>query len=148
MFAPLAEVALSEMLSVLRPGGRIAFSTWPAELLTGKILALTGRYLAPPVGISPPPLWGDPKIISERFTQKVSGISFEREMLLTPTISPQHLSLFLETTVGPLAKLVQMLKDDQVKLKAFRSELLQLVSEFFVNNTVRQHYIMTKATKI
>ena len=35
MFAPRAEVATREMLRVLKPAGRIAFSTWPPELLTG-----------------------------------------------------------------------------------------------------------------
>src|SRR5215471_17857484 len=32
MFAPRPELAVAEMLRVLRPGGRIAFSTWPPEL--------------------------------------------------------------------------------------------------------------------
>ncbi|MBI2604511.1 MAG: class I SAM-dependent methyltransferase, partial [Deltaproteobacteria bacterium] len=31
MFAPRPQVAVSEMLRVLKPGGRIAFSTWPPE---------------------------------------------------------------------------------------------------------------------
>ena len=40
MFAPRPEVAVREMLRVLRPGGTLAFSTWPPELFTGKIFAL------------------------------------------------------------------------------------------------------------
>lgn len=33
MFAPRPEVAIAEMLRMLRPGGTIAFSTWPPEQL-------------------------------------------------------------------------------------------------------------------
>ena len=36
MFAPRPEVAVSEMLRVLKPGGTIAFSTWPPELFVGR----------------------------------------------------------------------------------------------------------------
>ncbi|MGQ0534567.1 MAG: class I SAM-dependent methyltransferase, partial [Methanobacteriota archaeon] len=35
MFAPRPEVAVKEMLRVLRPGGTLAFATWPPELFTG-----------------------------------------------------------------------------------------------------------------
>ena len=40
MFAPRPEVALDEMLRVLKPGGMIAFSTWPPELYVGRTFAL------------------------------------------------------------------------------------------------------------
>ena len=67
MFAPRPEVAVSEMLRVLEPGGTIAFATWPPELFTGRMFAVTARYApAPPPGVAPPPQWGDPRIVSER----------------------------------------------------------------------------------
>ena len=45
MFAPRPEIALKEMLRVLKPGGVIAFSTWPPELLTGRLFILTGNMV-------------------------------------------------------------------------------------------------------
>src|SRR5881628_248600 len=39
MFAPRPEVAIGEMLRVLKPGGTIAFSTWPPELFMGRMFA-------------------------------------------------------------------------------------------------------------
>src|SRR6266853_2295024 len=47
IFAPRPDVAIAEMLRVLKPGKTIAFSTWPPELCIGRLFALTGRYLPP-----------------------------------------------------------------------------------------------------
>src|SRR5467141_3990924 len=47
MFAPRPDVAVAEMLRVLKPGGTIAFSTWPPELFVGRMFALVGRYMPP-----------------------------------------------------------------------------------------------------
>src|SRR5262249_29790929 len=48
IFAPRPDVVLSEMLRVLRPGGTIAFSTWPPELFMGQTFVLVSRYAPPP----------------------------------------------------------------------------------------------------
>src|SRR5205085_2258788 len=37
IFAPRPEVAVAEMLRVLKPGGTVAFATWPPELLIGRM---------------------------------------------------------------------------------------------------------------
>lgn len=59
IFAPRPEVAVAQMLRVLKPGGKIAFATWPPELFTGRMFMITARY-APP-GLAPPPQWGRPQ---------------------------------------------------------------------------------------
>ena len=46
MLAPRPEIAVAEMLRVLKPSGTIAFSTWPPELLIGCLFALTGCEIA------------------------------------------------------------------------------------------------------
>src|ERR1043165_3672872 len=48
MFAPRPEVAVREMLRVLKPGGTLAFSTWPPECLVGRTSGVTARYAPPP----------------------------------------------------------------------------------------------------
>jgi len=48
MFAPRPNVVLGEMLRVLKPGGTIAFSTWPPELLIGSSFRLVASYMPPP----------------------------------------------------------------------------------------------------
>jgi SAM-dependent methyltransferase len=42
MFAPRAEVAIAEMRRVLKPGGRIAFATWPPEEAVGRFFMFVG----------------------------------------------------------------------------------------------------------
>jgi len=48
MFAPRPHVVVSEMLRVLKPGGTIAFSTWPPELYIGRMFILISRNMPPP----------------------------------------------------------------------------------------------------
>src|SRR6185369_2183003 len=60
MFAPRPNMAIAEMLRVLKPGGTIAFATWPPELLIGSSFRLVASYMPPPPpGVSPPPQWVD-----------------------------------------------------------------------------------------
>ena len=59
MFAPRPDVAVAEMRRVLKPGGRIAFATWPPEHFVGRLFAFVGKNSPPPPpGAAPPPQWG------------------------------------------------------------------------------------------
>ena len=148
MFAPRPDVAVREMLRVLKPGGRIAFSTWPPEGFTGRMFALGGRYLPPPPpGVSPPPEWGDPNLVRQRLGDAVSELHFERELMLTPALSRTHVRQMMEATAGPLTKLVGLLQGEPERLARFRAEFDALVGEYVVANGVRQHYLMSRAVK-
>src|SRR5437879_6981098 len=45
IFAPRPEIAIKEMLRVLKRGGLIAFNTWPPELFIGRMFGLTVSYM-------------------------------------------------------------------------------------------------------
>lgn len=147
MFAPRPEVAMGEMLRVLKPGGRIAFSTWPPELFIGRMFNLVGQYLPPPPGVPPVSLWGEPNVVRERLGDKVTDLVFEREAMYVPALSPQHVRASFEATAAPVVKLVQNLKDDPARLARFRSELEALIASYTRHNLVRQQYLMTYAVK-
>ena len=150
MFAPRPEVATAEMLRVLKPGGTIAFSTWPPELLVGRLFALTGRYLPPPpAGVAPPPLWGDPTVIRERLGSAVKDLSFDRGQMTVPSLSAQHLRALTESGGGPMRRVVGLLStSDPDRLAAFRAEYDAIVADYLDDNLVRQSFLMTRATKI
>ena len=150
MFAPRPDVAVAEMIRVLKPGGTIAFSTWPPELLLGRVFALVGRYLPPPLpGVPPPTQWGDANIIRQRLGSAVKDMVFDTMVMLVSTLSLKHYRTFTEKTAGPVPKVVESLSvRDPAKLAAFRSEYEALASEYFEDNVIRQGYMMTRATKI
>lgn len=150
IFAPRPDVALNEMLRVVKTGGTIAFSTWPPELFVGRTFALLSRYLPPPPpGIAPPTLWGDPNVVRERLGALVRELLFDRATMVVASLSPQHHREVTERTAGPVMKLVDGLRTaDPEKLARFRQEYEALAMEYFRDNTMRQGYLMTRATKI
>lgn len=151
MFAPRHEVVTKEMLRVLRPGGVIAFNTWPPEVGLGPLFALVGSYSPPlPPGVSPSPQWGDVGIVKQRLGNAVRDLRFDRGTMLFPTVSPGHYRVTLEQTSGTVVKLVERLRGDPQTLAKFRSEVEALVGELFEpeQNVVRLDYLMTRAVKV
>lgn len=151
MFGPRPEVATAEMLRVLKPGGRIAFSTWPPEHGMGRLFALLGSYLpSPPAGAptpAPPVQWGDPNIVRARLGNFVSEIRFDRGIAVAPTLSPLHTLAFLEATFGPLTKLLAAMQSQPERVAGVRAEVLGIVSQVFAGNAMRQQFLMTRAVK-
>ena len=147
MFAPRPDVAIGQMLRVLKPGGTIAFSTWPPEHFVGQTFALIGKHVPPPPAAAPPPQWGDPNIVRQRLGDRVFDIVFDRGVMIVPALSPQHYRKVLEETLGPIVKLVATLQGEPAKLAAFRAELETFLNRYIQDNTLPQHFLMTRATK-
>jgi len=146
MFAPRPEVAIAEMRRVLKPGGRIAFGTWPPEHFVGRFFALVGRHSPPPPpGASPPPQWGNPGIITERLASGFEAPFFERGTMTIPALSVSHSRVFLERSVGPMQKLVEALAKEPEKLAALRSEYEALAQPYYWDNLIHQDYLLTRA---
>lgn len=150
MFAPRPDVVIKEMLRVLKPGGCIAFSTWPPELMVGKNFMVMGKYMPPPPpGVSPPVQWGDPNIVRERLGNAVKNLEFTRDTMYVQALSPQHGRLFMEKNFGPMNKLLGALDaSDPAKAAALRRELDELTEPYFHENQVRQDFLITRATKV
>lgn len=151
MFAPRPAVALKEMLRVLRPGGRIAFSTWPPEHFTGRMFSFIASYVPPPPpGVeppSPPALWGDPNVVRQRLGDAVRDLRFSRDMLIMPMLSIQHFRMAQEKTIGPLTRVVAALHGDPEGLARLRAEFEAMAEEVFDDNAVHMPFLMTRATK-
>mgnify|MGYP006272891589 CR=1 FL=1 len=149
MFAPRPERAVSEMLRVLRPGGTIAFATWPPELFVGRMFALVARYMPPlPSEIAPPPAWGDPAVVRHRLGSDVRDLVFDRDTMAVATLSLAHFRRLTERTAGPVLRLVEMLgQTDLDRLAAFRREYDALADEYYDGNVLRQGYLLARGLR-
>jgi len=149
MFAPRPDVVMSEMRRVLKPHGRIAFATWPPEHLVGRIFAFVARHSPPaPAGSSPPPQWGNTGVIGERLSGRFAAPFHERGVMWVPAMSVEHFRVFMESSVGPMQKLVESLADEPATLAKLRAEFEALAGAYHADNVVRQDYLLTRAQAV
>jgi SAM-dependent methyltransferase len=148
MFAPRHDVAVSEMLRVLKPGGMIAFATWPGEQLIGRMFGLNAKYVPPPPGIVSPVQWGDVAIVRQRLGESVKHLHAERGIMGIPALTPRHLRLFLEAKTGPFIQTVKALQQDPAKLESWRNEIEEMMGEYLHDNVVRHEYLLIRAIKV
>jgi SAM-dependent methyltransferase len=148
MFAPRADVTAREMLRVLRPGGRIAFSTWHPEVGLGHMFAVAGKYNPPPPGVTPPGAWGTTGFVREKLGVGVKDLVFDHGTMLFSTLTVAHWRTLMEQTAGPLIRILQMFGNDPPKLAAFRAELDAAMAPYFRDNIMHLDFLMSRATKV
>src|SRR3954447_9445713 len=74
MFTPDHERAAAELIRVCKRGGKIGLASWTPEGFIGQLFKTIGKYLAPPIGIKSPALWGTRARIAELFEPHASSI--------------------------------------------------------------------------
>lgn len=151
IFAPRHQVAADELLRVLKPGGTVAFSTWPPDLITGRIFGALTPFLPPPppgMALEPPTRWGEPAYVRQRLGDRVKDVVFDTHTMTVPALSPGHLVDLLERSVGPVRMAAGMLKDKPRELQALRRALAEAIAPYRADNVVRHDYLLTRATKV
>jgi SAM-dependent methyltransferase len=149
MFAPRPGVTLSEMRRVLKPGGRIAFATWPPEHFFGRLFGFVRKYSPPPpTGAAPSMQWGNPAIVTERLGSGFEPPFFARGVLQFPALSLPHFREFTERSLGPMQKLIETFANDQARLAALRAEFEEVARPYYVGNMIRQDYLLTRANAL
>jgi SAM-dependent methyltransferase len=146
IFAPRPEIAVAEIRRVLKSDGRVAFATWPPEDFVGAIFAFIGRNSPPPpAGAAPPAQWGNPTVVTDRLGKSFEAPFFRRGTMTFPALSINHYRLFMETSVGPMQKLIESLASDPKKLLGIRAEFEALAQPYYWENEVHQDYLLTRA---
>jgi ubiquinone/menaquinone biosynthesis C-methylase UbiE len=148
MFAPQPEVALREMLRVLKPKGTIAFTTWPPESSIGQMFGLIGKYMPPPPGVAPPFQWGEVETVRQRLGSAVKDVRFYRGIVEFTALSPQHYRYDMSRTSAPYIALRESLRSDPSKLAQLEDQIDRVFADYFHDNAVRLEYLQTRATKI
>ena len=81
MFAARPERAASELIRVVRPGGRIAMANWTPMGFIGEMLKTTQHYAPAPVGVLSPLQWGTEYAVRERLGPGTSSIEFRQRLI-------------------------------------------------------------------
>lgn len=145
MFAPQPEVTIREMLRVLRPGGRIAFTTWPPEHATGAMFRVLGQYVPPQPGIPSPLEWGIPQVVRQRLGDAVEGLVFERDAVRFYALSAAHFWHIFATFYGPAIRAIEAVGADRVE--ALSRGAVDALLPFFRDNAMHMDYLLTRAVK-
>lgn len=82
MFAPHHQRSADELVRVCRAGGTIGLLSWTPDGLIGQMFATMKPFAAaPPLGVSPPPLWGSADHVRKLLGDRVTDIHTERRTL-------------------------------------------------------------------
>lgn len=119
MFAPRPERVASELTRVCRPGGTIAMGNWTPEGFIGTMFKTFSRFIAPP-GMPAPVLWGDERVVSERFGAQVSDLRLNRvNYRFDYPFGPADVVEFFRQNYGPTTRAFASLgESDRAALRA------------------------------
>jgi SAM-dependent methyltransferase len=101
MFAPDQAKAASELLRVVRPGGRIGMANWTPAGSVGTMFKTIAEHAPPPPGLDSPLLWGTEERLRELFGDGITELRVESRNSRQPFRSPDHYIEFFRTYFGP-----------------------------------------------
>lgn len=128
MFAPDQARAASEMLRVVRPGGRIGLANWTPDGLIGRLFKVVGAHVPPPAGLRSPALWGTEAHLAELFGAGAAHIRTERRHFAFRYRSAEHFLQVFRDLYGPTHKAFAAL--DATGQAALARDILALLAEF------------------
>ena len=126
MFAPDQEKAAGELLRVCRPGGKIGLANWTPEGFIGSMFRTMGKYVSPPPGIKPPPLWGTEQRLRELLGEGVASLEMNKRSYTWRYPSAGYFVEYFRSYYGPTLKAFDSLDEDgQEALAEDLEELLE-----------------------
>lgn len=128
MFAPDHARCASEMLRVVRDGGRIALANWTPEGFVGQLFKTVGAHVPPPAGVQSPALWGTESHLADLFGERAAKIQATRKMFNFRYASPQHFVQVFRDFYGPTFRAFAAL--DPAGQQALEKDILALLGRF------------------
>jgi len=101
MFTSRHSRSASEILRVVRRGGRIGLASWTPEGFIGQLFKVIGVFIPPPAGLKSPALWGTEPHIIELFGKEAADIRCERRMFNFRYHSAAHWLQLFRDYYGP-----------------------------------------------
>jgi SAM-dependent methyltransferase len=104
MFTPNQDKAAAELLRVCKSRGRIGLANWTPDGFIGQVFKTLGKYLPPPAGAKPPPLWGTRARLNDMFGSAAASIKAEPRHFNMRYRAPEHFLDIFKTYYGPMLK--------------------------------------------
>jgi SAM-dependent methyltransferase len=126
MFAPDHAKTASELLRVVRPGGRIGMANWTPAGFIGRLFKVIGALVPPPAGLQSPALWGTEAHLERLFGAGATTIQAQRRLFNFRYRSAAHFVQIFRDYYGPTHKAFAALDAaGQVKLEHDITALLE-----------------------
>jgi len=148
MFTPDPRRSASELVRVVRSGGRIGLANWTPEGFVGQMFKIVGRHVPPPIGVPSPLQWG-----TEDGLMALIGSDCDLEATRRSfTFRYRSAHDFFETFgafYGPIVKALAAL--DQAGQASFREQLIALAEDHNRNDngalTIDSDYLEVVAVR-
>lgn len=127
MFAPDHARAASELLRVVRPGGRIGMANWTPEGFIGRLFKTIGAHVAPPAGVRSPALWGTEAHLVALFGPRARNLRIQRKAFTFRYHSAAHFVQVFRDYYGPTHKAFAAL--DAAGQAALERDITALLNE-------------------
>ena len=104
MFTPEHGKPASELMRVVRSGGRIGMANWTPEGFIGQLFKIIGGYIPAPPGLKSPALWGTETHMVELFGAQAADIRSVRRIFNFRYRSAAHWLQIFRDYYGPTHK--------------------------------------------
>ena len=127
MFTPDHARSASEMMRVVRAGGRIGMANWTPEGFIGQLFKTIGKHVPPPAGLKSPALWGTEDYLRQLFGGEAARIEAVRKNFNFRYASAAHWLQVFRDYYGPVYKAFAAVADGG---QALEKDLIALLDQF------------------
>ena len=127
MFTPNHVRAAKELARVCRRGGRVGLANWTRRGFVGQLLTTIGRYVPPPVGLTPASEWGSEDYLRTLFP-RADRLEISPRDFVFRYRSADHWVEVFRSRYGPVRQAFAVLAD--AEQRALYRDLLNLVHAF------------------
>ena len=128
MFTPNQDQSASELMRVLKAGGKIGLANWTPDGFIGQLFKTLGAFVPPPPGVQSPARWGTQEWLEASFGAKAAKMSITPRAFQFRYQSPEAFVDTFRAIYGPVHKAFLTLEAD--KQEALTNDIIALIGRF------------------